>query len=367
MPIIIFLIILAILVLVHELGHFLTAKFFGIRVDEFGIGFPPRLWSFKKGETVYSINLLPLGGFVKIFGENYDEADKVGKDKGRSFVEKPKWVQTIVLAAGVTCNVLLAWLAISAGFISGLPVSTDYGSTYKVQDAHIVVTSILSKSPAEESGLKAGDTILFIESKGTGLQGEDLNVDKIYDLIAKSEGEKITILLKRGSDNSTVNLEAKQGVVAGKYAIGVTMANVGILSLPPHLALIEGFKFTYRMTIDTAVGLYQFLSQAVIGKANLSQVSGPVGIVSLVGDATRLGFAYLINLTAIISINLAIINLLPMPALDGGRILFVLIEAIKRKPINPNVAQTVNAIGFALLLLLMVVITYNDIIKLVIK
>lgn len=204
MSIVIFIIILLVLVLVHEFGHFFTAKRFGIRVDEFGFGFPPKLFSFKKGETEYSFNLLPLGGFVKIFGESFDEADfvevgfldkeetpeKIALAK-RSLVNKPKWQQALVLFAGIFANFLLAWLLFSFGFMSGFPTSVGSEiSGYKLQNVNLVIVSILANSPAEKTGLKIGDKIINIKS-GNNF-ATNVSPETIKSMVVES-GEKKSI------------------------------------------------------------------------------------------------------------------------------------------------------------------------------
>jgi regulator of sigma E protease len=361
--ILLFIIIIAILILAHEFGHFIVAKRSGIRVDEFGIGFPPKLWGKKIGETEYTINLFPIGGFVKIFGETPDDDSIDGPDAKRSFVNKPKRVQAAVLAAGVFFNILLAWFLISTGFLIGLPTPVSEAPEGRtLQDVSVVVTGVFSGSPAEKAGLKVGDKILSLKA------GESESIlpstQATQEFISSRSGENITVAVQRGkqlSENFTIKPE--EGIIE-KPAIGIAMDEIGTLRLPVHLALWEGAKLTASLTEATFLGLASFFGNLLTGNADLSSVAGPVGIVGIVGDASQFGFIYLLSLTALISINLAIINLIPFPALDGGRLLFLLIEAIKRSPIKPKIANTLNAIGFTLLLLLMVVITYNDILKL---
>lgn len=369
MSIIIFLIVLAALVFVHELGHFIAAKKSGIRVDEFGIGFPPKLISKKIGETVYSLNLIPFGGFVKIFGENPDDESLTGPDSERSFVNKPRHIQAMVLVAGIVFNFLFAWLLISISFMSGVAASSaDYAQyANRIQDERLIVTTITPGSPAEAAELKAGDVIKEVRSGSLSVEGETLTIEAVQNIINESKGNDITIEYVRGDESGEKVVSATEGIVDDRYAIGIGMDNAGTLSLPIHLAIWEGGKLTLYMIKAVTVGLADFIYSAFVGEADFQSVSGPVGIVGLVGDATRLGFTYLMMFTAIISINLGVINLVPFPALDGGRLFFVLIEAIRRKSIAPQVANTVNAVGFALLLLLMFVVTYKDIAKLLMK
>lgn len=355
MTVIIFLIVLAVLIFVHELGHFLVARACGIRVDAFAIGFGPKLISKKVGEVTYSLNLIPFGGYVKIFGENPDDESIEGPDKARSFVHKPKWQQVLVLFAGIFFNFVFAWLLITTAFISGVPSSVDSYPEYREQmrDPHITITMVNPGSPADKAGLKAGDILLDVTT-----------LEQVQEKINSSGTKGVEIGYQRGEANSSVTVVAEKGIVEGKYAIGIAMDNVATLTLPIHKALIEGVRFTLYMISATVVGFADLISGMFKGTAELASLSGPVGIAGLVGDAAKLGFTYLVMFTAIISINLGVLNLIPFPALDGGRILFVIIEAIIRRPIKPVIANSVNAIGFCLLILLMVVVTYRDIVKL---
>jgi len=347
MGIIIFIVSLAILVLVHEFGHFIVAKKAAIRVDEFGIGFPPRVWGKKMGETVYSVNWIPFGGFVKIFGE--DPILEISEEhKPKSFYHKPRWIQALVLVAGVAMNIIFAWLLISLGYMIGLPAPAGPG----VSGPHLVITEILPNSPAEKAGLQVGDTI-------------DGNVtpESFRNLVSQSQ--HVVISYHYGnSGEKTVTVTPDTTTVPGQRAIGIAMDEIGTLKLSIPTALIEGVKTTWFLTENTAIGLGQFLWGIVTFHSDFSQVAGPVGIAGTVSSAASLGFVYVLSLVALISINLAIINLVPFPALDGGRLLFVVIEAVIRRPISPKVVQWANSVGFALLIILMVIVTTHDILKL---
>ena len=363
MVVILFIGILAVLILVHELGHFLAAKKLGMRVDEFGIGFPPRLFAFKKGETEYSLNLIPLGGFVKILGESPDEESISGPDSARSMVNKPKWAQAVVISAGVIFNVVFAWVLISIGLISGMPMSVDQFNAEDVKDVNVVLIDVLEGSPAFESGLKVGDRILFLKSGEDFLQ--DFTVEDMQEFIASHGGEEVEILYRRGNtEPASVKVIPVDGIVPGKPAIGVAMDSVGVVKFAPHLAVWEGLKLTFGLIATIVVGLVGFIVSMVQGAGGLSQITGPVGIVGMVGNAAEFGFIYLLSFTAFISINLAVLNSIPFPALDGGRLLFILIEAVMRRNIKPVIVNTLNYIGFALLIILMGVVTFNDILKL---
>ena len=247
-------------------------------------------------------------------------------------------------------------------FLIGLPAPIDNDFGADVKNPHLTVVGILPESPADEAGLKTGDRIDSIENLSGG--EKDLpNAEEVSKFINESSGE-LTINITRGDQELRLQVLPEAGIVEDKKAIGIEMDMVGTLSLPLHKAIYQGGKATVVMTYLTVDGLFNLAKDALFGRADVSQVTGPVGIVSLVGDASRLGISYLITFTSLISINLAIINLVPFPALDGGRILFVAIEALTRRPINPKFAQITNAVSFALLITLMIFVTYRDILNL---
>jgi regulator of sigma E protease len=372
-----FLLVLAILIFVHELGHFLAAKKSGIRVDEFAIGFPPKIFSFTKGETKYSLNLIPFGGFVKIFGENPDPSDKeliragdssTGDNK-RSFAFAPKWKQISVLGAGIFFNIIFAWLLISISFMFGslVPIS-DESSEYSkyIKDSQVILTGVMEETPASLAGLEKGDQILHLSlaNNADNIAIENITVTDIRRIIEDSAGQELELTYKRNGNIATTTINPELDETENRQVIGIYMENVGIVKLNPFLALWEGGKMTVKTFNQVVVGLGTFLFQAIRGQGDFSQVSGPVGIVSLVGDAAGFGLAYFLGFLAFISLNLAVINLIPFPALDGGRILFVIIEAIIRRPIKAQIVNTLNLLGFVLLIGLMLVITYRDILKL---
>ncbi|MBI2108656.1 MAG: RIP metalloprotease RseP [Parcubacteria group bacterium] len=366
MNIIIFLIVLAVLILVHEFGHFIVAKKSGIRVDEFGFGFPPKLFGIKKGETEYTVNAIPFGGFVKIFGENPDDESLHGSDSARSFINKPKWVQTGVIVAGVGFNFLLAWILFSVGFISGLPMSVDENiSGATIKDERLLITAVERNSPAEAAGLMAGDTIISLSAKNNTLSLP--TALETQEFIARHEKEEIILTYQREKEKKegSVVVMPVSGIVSDRPAIGIAMNSIGLVQLPFFKAIFEGGKMTVTLIGAIVVAFLGLIADAFKGSADLANLTGPVGIVSLVGDATNLGFAYLLSFVAFISINLGVLNLLPIPALDGGRLLFLIIEAIKGSPVNYKIVNTIHAAGFAILVLLMVLVTYNDIARLI--
>jgi regulator of sigma E protease len=365
--VIIFLIILAALVFVHELGHFLAAKLFGIRVDEFALGFPPQLWSKKFGETTYAINLIPFGGYVKIYGENPDDESISGEDSRRSLVNKSKWIQAGVLIAGICFNILFAWVLVSTSLAFGLSADRSDVPARYINNAHLAIIDVEKDSPAAKAGLLAGDSLISLSSTNGSIFEGTLTLAGVQDFIATSGKVPITFDYQQGSIQKSVVITPALGIVPGKAAVGIEMDMLGTIKMPFYVAPYYGAKVGWHLVEDTATGLYRFFKGIVIGHADFSQVSGPVGLVGMVGEASRFGFGYLLGFTALISINLALINLIPFPALDGGRILFVIIEAFKGSPIKPKIQNTFNAVGFALLILLMLVVTYKDVANLFVK
>ncbi len=363
MTVVLFLIILAILIFVHELGHFTAAKLFGIRVDEFAIGFPPKVFSWTRGETKYALNLIPFGGYVKIFGENPDEESISGPDSGRALVNAPKWKRVIILLSGISMNILFAWILISISLNIGFLTGIDDQYKDKAENVSVIVLSVLKSSPSDLAGIKEGDKILSIE-ENKKVQ-EHLTVLEIQNLIAESTGA-LKITYERNSATGTASVIAKKGVVEGKKAIGISMASVGTLKFSFFRSFYEGAKFTYFETKNITKGIYTFVVGLFMGQTgSLSEITGPVGIANMVGEARNIGFSYLLSFIATISINLAVLNAVPFPALDGGRVFFILIETIIRRKIKPTVANIINGIGFAVLIALMFFITYKDILRLV--
>lgn len=350
MSIILFIAVLAILILSHEFGHFIVAKKTGVRVDEFGFGFPPRLFKFKKGETVYSINLFPFGGFVKIYGEEGQKVDDIA-----SFASKSSGIKAIIIAAGVLFNLILAWFLITSGYILGTPVSSSaVPQGAEIKDIKIIILQIQESTPAQSIGLRMGDQLVGFNT-----------VKEVQDFINQNKGQEIEIRYKRGKDIFVASAVPSVSPEKGKGALGIIMDEVGIIKLPWYKSIWEGLKTTYELTIIISKALFSFISDAVKGMAGLEKVMGPVGIVGTTGTVAKLGFSYLLNFIALLSINLAIVNILPFPALDGGRLLFLLIEKIKGSPLNQRFSNISHTIGLILLLLLMLAITYKDVLRLI--
>ena len=359
MSVVIFLAVLFVLILVHEWGHFIVAKKTGMRVDEFGIGFPPKLFGVKKGETEYTLNAFPIGGFVKILGENSD-INEDQKDFRRSFTAKNRWAQAAVLIAGVTMNVLFAWFLFVIVLMAGVPASVSEAEASP--EARLIVTEVLPEGPAALASLPLGSEVKKVTAGAD--QNEFLTPTAFAEFVSSHPEAEIKIVYEQGGVTETVSVTPQTGLLENnpqQPVVGVALSLVETIKQPFHVALFEATKRTFTTLVAITVGISSLLADALFLNADLSQVAGPVGIVGLVGDAAQFGFISLLIFTAVISLNLAVINMLPFPALDGGRLLMVAVEAIIRRPINPVWVSRLNMVGFALLILLMVAVTYNDV------
>ena len=364
--ILIFLAVLSILVFVHELGHFLVAKRSGMKVHEFGFGFPPRAfgiqkvegkWRFvwghkdtKTDDTVYSVNWIPLGGFVKIMGEDNDTA----KDP-QSFVNKPFWNRFATLIAGVVMNFLLAGILLGIGYMVGLPAAVEsldqVPASARFIDRSVAIIAVQDGSPAQQAGLQESDIVQSIN----GQQFEA--VEDLQNYVKERKGEKLEFIVQRVNETKTITVESRAEVGEGEGAVGIGLALYGKLQFSFLEAIGQGFGTAYNQLIAIATGLYHLFAQG----EGLESLGGPVKIAQLTGQVADLGIIPLIQFAAFLSLNLALLNALPIPALDGGRILFLIIEKVRGKANNQKLEQYANAIGFMLLLLLMLVITVRDV------
>jgi regulator of sigma E protease len=364
MTILIFIIGIVVLIVVHEFGHLVAAKLSKMRVDEFGLGYPPRVAIIGKiGETIFSLNWLPFGGFVKIYGEDIDSESV--KD-ARAFSSKNRAVQALVLIAGIAMNLLFAYVLITGALIAGTPQALSPNEIANARNTQLAVAEVLPASPAARSGLLEGDSILSAKDVWGEWRAND--PASFSTFVAASHGDSITLDIKRNGIEQTVIATPATDIVPddpAHYALGVEVATVGIVPVSFFYAISEGASLTWGAISLTASGLLHFFYGIFTLRADFSQVAGPVGIASAVGSEAAQGFGNLLSIMAIISINLALINLIPIPALDGGRLLFVGIESIIRRPINAKIANAVNSLGFAFLVLLMVVVTAHDIFKIV--
>jgi regulator of sigma E protease len=351
--IIVFVILLAVLVIAHEFGHFIVAKKSGMQVDEFGFGFPPRIFGIKHGETTYSLNWIPLGGFVRIVGE-----DGTDGSNPRSFVNKNFWPRFATLVAGVTMNVILAWLIITVCLLVGLPTEVVPGQQLpkyaSVGVESIAITAVEPGTPAATAGLQAGDQVKAIN--GTAIA----DVNSLAAYTASHQGQTLQFSIERGRQLLTVPAFARVNPTDGNGSVGIAVSEVGKLRYTWYVAPYVAVGFTGQIVSSEFSGLWAL----VHSRAALSEVGGPVKIAQLTGQVIALGFVYLLQFAAFLSINLAIINILPFPALDGGRVLFLVIEKVRGVRNNERVEQWANTIGFALLLLLVAAISVHDVIGL---
>lgn len=355
LAIVVFIIILGLLVFVHELGHFVMAKRAGMKVDEFGFGFPPRIFGIKKGDTVYSVNWIPLGGFVKIVGEDGSDTQDPA-----SFGYKSFWQRFFVLVAGVTMNVILAWVILSIVMMLGAPTEVIEGEQLPknakvVGPTSVVVREIAPDSPASLAGLKIGDSIFKINGQ------EVDSIPKLQELTTSNAGFPTTYVFKRGSSEIEKTLTPRENPPNGEGRLGIALSMVAKIAYPWYEAPIRGGTAAINLIILTVTTFAALIGQFVQGQPVGAVLSGPVGIAVLTRDVTVLGFIYLMQFTAILSINLAIINAVPFPALDGGRILFLIIEKLRGRKMNARAETWANTVGFVLLLTLMVAVTVKDV------
>lgn len=327
---------IALLILVHEFGHFICAKAFHVRVDEFGIGFPPRLFGVRRGETLYSLNILPLGGFVRLHGETMQQA--VDMNDRRSFIAQPAWKRFVIISAGVAMNVFVGWLIVSMVLFVGTPRG-------------LVVDRVLEGSVAAEANFRAGDFI-------TGyVAGSDFTAD-----VRAHAGEPLTLNIVREGERLEITVTPR--VSDGGGLLGIVVAEAGTAPLPFFQALREGFVQSAVMMASVVIGL-GFVLKALITTGTLAEgFVGPVGIFSIATSTGALGLVFLLQLIGVIALNLAVLNAMPFPALDGGRLLFLLFEKIKGSRLSPKFEMIANAVGFFVLIALIVLVTARDVMRL---
>lgn len=349
----IFFIVLAVLVFVHEAGHFWFAKRAGMQVDEFGFGFPPRLWSFKKGETVYSINWIPFGGFVKVFGES-------GEDHGpRSFNSVSLGRRALMVVGGVLMNFLLAaTLLVLVNFL-GLRIGLAESETDHARDLKVQVLDIAPGSPAAAAGLQPLDTIKgYIQDSRILLVG---SVREVQTAVATHIGRPLTFQIIRNGESLIETVIPRQDPPEGQGALGISLALTGEISYPWYEALWRGIYDAVILTANTTVAYYQLLKTLLVHGKLMADVSGPIGIATLTGQAARVGVNYLLQFVAMISVNLAVLNIIPFPALDGGRLAMLGIEKLKGSPIHYRAENIINLVGFYSIVALLLYVTYQDI------
>ena len=370
--------VFGLLVFVHELGHFATAKWSGIRVEEFGFGFPPRIFGIKRGETIYSINWIPLGGFVRMPGENGEMTDDAGNYDPRSFAAKPAWRRALVLVAGVTMNFLLALLLFAAAFAAG---ESGYSP---------VIGSVCYGAPAQQAGLEPGDKITQVAGQPTSLTNDVIQqVEMQVAAAGATNGRPVPVAVvvrhpdgstepltidARTQDLSNIPCKDAQGAtikdpqtgqpLSGQGRMGIVFDTTApIVTKHYPISQIPGLALNQ---VGVMLGSFADLIRSVVGGALHVQVAGPIGIVHITGEAAsevpQFGWFPLLNLTGLLSLNLAIINILPFPALDGGRLALLGLEVVRRgKRLNPKYEGLIHLVGMAVLLVLVVIISWNDI------
>lgn len=330
--------VFGLLIFFHELGHFITAKMVGMRVYEFAIGFGPKLWSCKKGETVYSLRVIPLGGFNKIAGMDPDE-----EQDERSFHAKPIWARMLVIVAGSAMNFVLPVLLFMLVFIfTGIDTPSD----------EAIIGSVFPDRPAAQSGLAPGDRILAVNNQ------EVSSWRQFVSLVQPNAGKELIIKFERNGQSHEIRVVPEYDAKANRGIIGVVPQ---ILNYRPGVA--ESFGLAVKQTYMVATNMLAGIGQMITGKAP-ADVAGPIGVAQMAGQVAQLGVTPLLQFAAFLSINLGLINLFPVPVLDGGHVVTLAVEAIRGKPLNRNSLQFIQMIGFTLLMLLLIVATFKDISRL---
>ncbi len=352
---------LVILLVFHELGHFIFAKKFGVKVEEFGIGIPPRIIGKKIGETIYSLNLLPLGAFVKIEGEESES------DSPRSFSQKPAWQRALILFGGILAFWIVAFFIFFFVFLMGVP--TGVSDEMSLEDMErmkeppsIILMNIGSDSPAEIVGLQPGDKIISLRKND--YEEKPTKIKEVQEFIESYKGKEIILEVKRGSEIKSFSINPRISPPENEGPIGVVLSRVAILSYSWHESVIKSAKACVSTTYEIIRGLSNAVILLFKGETTGVEVVGPIGIGQMVFQHFNLGINYFLQFIALITLYLALFNLLPIPAVDGGRLLFLGIEKIKGSPINRNIERRVNGFFFILLIILMLLVTTRDIINL---
>jgi regulator of sigma E protease len=345
------------LLVLHEFGHFILAKKFGVKVEEFGIGYPPRIFGKKFGETLYSLNLLPFGAFVKIHGE------EGGIENAHSFAGKLIWQRALIVLGGVVSFWVISAILLSIVFGMGVPQAIS--DEAEAVNPKVQVVALSNASPAQAAGIKVGDTILKIEISESETSINIGKVKEVQEFTEVNKGQAITLTIERGKEVFDVTLTPRVQPPEGEGAMGVGLARTTLISYPWYLAPIKGIEACFYLTGSIVVGLSQVFGNLIQGEGLPAgaQLMGPIGIGSLMTQAAHLGLTYYLQFIALISIYLAIFNILPIPALDGGKLLFLGIEKVRRKPVSPKIEQSITSIFFALLIILMIWVTIKDILR----
>lgn len=355
LTIIVFLLIIGVLVVVHEFGHFIVAKKVGVKVEEFAVGFPPRLLSIKKGETSYSINAIPLGGYVKMLGELEHSTDK------RAFENQKPVKRFWISIAGVIMNLILAWFLLTIGFAVGMSpiVSNPDSIPGKTLSSEIIIADVTKDSAAEKAGLQSEDILI----SGT-INNSATTFSSPADVTAYTkshQGETVSLVYKRDGDTFSHDAVLSKG----DSPLGIAMVYKAIVKVAWYRAPYVALHETYEVVKLTFEFLGSFFAKLFTSGKVAEGVEGPVAIYVYTGLAVKAGFMVILQFVALLSINLALLNILPFPALDGGRLVFIVLERFfGKKVVKENVENIIHTVGFVVLILLMIVITYKDVIKL---
>jgi regulator of sigma E protease len=369
MTLLLFLLILSILVLVHEGGHFLAAKKAGIKVEEFGFGYPPRIWAKKIGETEYSINAIPFGGFVRLYGDPAEGEVKKSRDFKCSFLGKSKKARTAVILAGVVANFLLGILVFSIVYsFTGIPQKTE----------KIKIVGIAPGSPADKLGLKEGDIVLEVDDK------KITEMTEFTKLISEKKGKEVKLLIKRETNNPCQEkvlgggegfscqdgnllfwLVPRESPPEGEGPLGVIVSNIEIVKHPfwqmPFRGAVEGVKEAFAWGWMIVVSLKKMIGDLIFRGVAPKDIAGPVGIFQATGMVAKTGVLNILQFLGILSVNLAVLNILPLPALDGGRLMFVVYEIVFRRRPKPYLERWINTVGMTILIILLILVTINDV------
>lgn len=353
LTVLLFIVVLSSLVFIHEFGHFFTARKLGVGVEEFGFGFPPRLFGVRRRSGVtYSINAIPFGGFVRLKGEqgSADPADQA------SFANARLSKRAIIIGSGVAMNLLLTVSLFFIGYMVGVPaIVTDTLPGAKIRDQRVVIMGILEPSPAADAGLRRGDVLREI-------QGQPVTtVSAVQSAVNQSNGETAALVIERDGKRETLSVLPAKLDDSGQEKIGVDLETLGVSTYPFHWAFVNAFRTTFELSGQVVVAFGGLIKDLVIHQQVSPDVAGPVGIAILTGQVARLGVLAVLQFVALLSLSLGVINVLPFPGLDGGRLLFLLIERIRGHALNQRTEAIIHNVGFALLLLLILTISVQDV------
>jgi len=344
---------LIILMIIHEFGHFIIAKKFGVRVEEFGIGYAPRIYGKKIGETIYSINWLPLGAFVRIYGE------EGGVDDYRSFQNLKIWQRVLIVIGGVAAFWIAAIIIFSIVFAMGTDLPVGDQEAQGLTNPQVKIISVSGDSPAKNAGIKIGDTIKDIKV-GNAITKIDKTSD-FQKITADNKGKQITITVERGGKTFDTALTPRVNPPAGEGSVGVGLERMATLIKKTswYMAPVQGVIYTWQTTIDSLKGLYSTLTSLISGKGAPEGASfaGPLGITVFLANAASYGIGFFLYFIGMICVFIAIFNLFPIPALDGGKLVFLLIEKIKGKPVSAKTEQIITLVFFVILISLSLFIT----------